>query len=119
MPRNHSGLLSQAKNIQDERDPAIAHDGGTRKNIERLELLLQRLDDDLLRVVDGVHYQAELAVICLENDYVDGAQGTSGREAQLLIEINQRQKIAAQSINRRPVDVLNASSRFVTLQADK
>ena len=65
-PGDDVGLLGQAQHVQDQGHPAVAHDGRAGKGADALELLLQRLDDDFLGVVDRVHDQAELAVVGLQ-----------------------------------------------------
>ena len=65
------GLLGQAQHVEDQGHLAVAHDGGAGEGADALELLLQRLDHDLLGVVDGVHDQPELAVVGLQDDDVD------------------------------------------------
>ena len=52
------------------------------KRADALELLLERLDHDLLGVVDGVDDQAELAVVGLQDDDVDLGLGRVGRTGQ-------------------------------------
>ena len=64
-------LLGQAQHVEDQGHLAVAHDGGAGKGADALELLLQRLDDDLLGVVDRVDDQPELAVVGLQHDDVD------------------------------------------------
>ena len=68
---DHVGHLRDAEHVQDQRDLAVAHDRRAGKAGDALQLLAQRLDDDLLGVVDLVHHQAELPVVGLQHDDVD------------------------------------------------
>ena len=68
---DHARHLRDAEHVEDQRHLAVAHDGGAGKAGESLELLAQRLDDDLFGVVDLVHDQPELPVVGLQHDDVD------------------------------------------------
>ena len=68
---DHVGALRQSQNIQDQRHPAVSHDGRSRESGDAFELFAQRLDDDFLRVIDFVHHQTELAIVRLQNHHVD------------------------------------------------
>ena len=113
------GLLGQAQHVEDQGHLAVAHDGGAGEGADALELLLQRLDHDLLGVVDGVHDQAELAVVGLQDDDVDLAvRSAAGRlDLQLAVQVDQRQQVAAQPVHRRPVDQLDAALGLLALRA--
>ena len=74
----HAGALADAEHVEDQGHAAIAHDGGAGIVGEPLQLLAQRLDHDLLRIVDAVHHQPELPVFRLQNDNADGL-GPLGR----------------------------------------
>ena len=70
---------------------------------DALELLLQRLDDDLLGVVDVVDDQAELPVVGLQDDDVDLACPPGHAvDLQLPGQVDQRQEVAAQPVDRAP-----------------
>ena len=62
---DHVRHLRDAEHVQDQRHPAVAHDGRPGEAGEPLQLLAQRLYDDFLGVVDLVHHQAELALVGL------------------------------------------------------
>ena len=68
---DHVRALGDAQHVEDEGDAAVAHDGGAGERGERLELLAERLDDDLLGVAHPVDDEAELAVVGLQHDDVD------------------------------------------------
>lgn len=69
--RQHAGALSDADHVQDEGHLSVSHDGGAGVGGESFQLLAQRFDDDLLRVADAVHHQAELPVLALKNHDAD------------------------------------------------
>ena len=65
------GPLRDAEHVEDQGDSAVAHDRRAGERGDAFELLAERLDDDLLGVVDLVDDEAELAVVGLEHDDVD------------------------------------------------
>ena len=66
--------LGQAEHVEDQGDPAVAHDGGARERGDALQLLAERLDDDLLGVVDLVDHEPERMAVGLQDDDVDGGR---------------------------------------------
>ena len=66
------GGLRQAEHVEDQRHAAVAHDRGAGEGFDAFELLAERLDDDLFGVVDFVDDQAELPLVGLQHDDVDG-----------------------------------------------
>src|SRR6266849_8382863 len=70
---NHPGPLRQAEDVQNESDFSVSHDAGAGKGLDRLELLTKGFDDNFLRIVDLIHYQPELALICLQHNDLDRA----------------------------------------------
>ena len=103
-----AGALREAEHVEDQRDPAVAHDGGAGEGRDALELLAERLDDDLLGVVDAVDDQAELPVVGLQHDDVDDVVAPRRRAGSTLpssrFEVDERQQVAAQPVDRRAVD---------------
>ena len=115
------GLLGQAQHVQDQGHLAVAHDGGAGKGADALELLLQRLDHDLLGVVDRVHDQAELAVVGLQDDDVDHAVCPSRTDStwSCAVQVDQRQQVAPQPVDRRPVNQLDAALGLLAFEPDQ
>ena len=90
-----------AAHVEDQRDPAVAEDGraGVRRHVA--QPLADRLDDDLFAVVDGVDDEAERAAFVLQHD--DRRAGARVA-TEHLVEIDQRQQLAAQPVDRCAVD---------------
>ena len=65
-----AGVLGNPRHVEDQADMAIAHDRRPREQRGPLELLAQRLDHDLLGVVDPLDDQAEPLAVGLEHDDV-------------------------------------------------
>jgi hypothetical protein len=63
----HVGLLRDGQHVEDQRDLAVAEDGRAGEARDALELLAERLDDDLLGVDHVVDDQAELPVLGLQD----------------------------------------------------
>ena len=57
------GPTGEGLHIQDQRDGAVAEDGGAGVEADRLHLAADGLDDDLLGVDDAVDDQAEPAAL--------------------------------------------------------
>ena len=110
VPAITPGVVGQPEHVEDQGHPAVAHDRGAGERGDALELLAERLDDDLLGVVDLVDDQAELPVVGLQHDDVDRRRaGAAGAlDAELAVEVDQRQQVAAQAVDRRAVDRLDA-----------
>ena len=90
------------------------------KRLDALELLAERLDDDFLGVVDLVDDQAELALVGLEHDDVDGGKFRAiGRfvfDLEFAIEVNERQQAAAQAVHGNALDELDALLRVFAVE---
>jgi len=56
-----------------------------------LQHLVERFDDDFLRVVDLVHHQAELVLAGLQDHDVDDAGGLGDRQFQLPVQVHDGQ----------------------------
>ena len=65
--RDHAGSLRQAEHVEHQGDSAIAHDRRAGEDRDSLELLLQRLDDDLLGIANRVDDQSERAIVGLQH----------------------------------------------------
>ena len=68
---DHASALGQAEHVENERDPAIAHDAGAGITIQALQLFAQGFDYDFLGIADAIHDEAELMVLSLQNHNVD------------------------------------------------
>jgi len=88
--RQNSRTLPDPQNIQNQGHPAIAHDRRARINVHALQLLAERLHDNLLRIVNPVHYQAELLVLRLQHDNV-GHRRSLDRHAQHVVQVGDGQ----------------------------
>ncbi len=114
------GLLGEAQDVEDQGHLAVAHDGGAGEDADALELLLKRLDHDLLGVVDRVHDQPELAVVGLEDDDVDHAGLRADRlDLELAAQVDQGQQVAPQPVDRRPVHLLDAPHGLLSFEPDQ
>src|SRR6516162_9087874 len=114
------GPLGQPEHIEDQGDLAISHDGRTGEQADPLELFLQRLDDDFLGVVDLVDDEAKLPFICLKYDDVEAAvRARRMVELELFFEIDDRQQIAAQPVDRRAVNLFDAALSILAVEANQ
>src|SRR5262249_1241134 len=82
---------------------SVAHDGRRRARGHPFQLLLKRLDDDFLGVVNVIDNEAKLAVVRLKDDNVDllPAVRATGFDAKFAIKVYQWEEVAAEPINRR------------------
>ncbi len=76
----------------------------------------ERLDDDLLGVLDGVDDQAEALPIGLQDDDVDRLVGALDRSAELPGEVDDRQQPTAQPVDGSAVDQLDAGAGVLSLE---
>src|SRR6266852_8490300 len=67
-----TGALRQPDDIQDERDPAISHDGGAGKYLDPLQLFAQWFDYNFLGIIDLIDDEAKQVIVRLEHNNVDG-----------------------------------------------
>jgi len=110
---DHGGFLRQAQYIQNQSTLPIAHDGGAGKAGDPFQLFSQRLDHDLFGIVDIIHYQAEGPAIGLQHHDIDRPAGLDVRlfprlKTQFPVQVNQRQQVSPQAVNRRSMDHLDA-----------
>src|SRR5579872_219209 len=89
---NYSGPLRQAQHVENQGYLSIAHDAGSGKRLDRLQLFAKRLHNNLFGIVDAVDHESELALVCLQYDYVDCAVSFSdgthlGCQLQLAAEV--------------------------------
>jgi hypothetical protein len=61
---------AQPEDIEDEGDLAVAEDGRPGVDLQALEHLVERLDHDLLGIVDRIDDQAEAPFVGLQHDEV-------------------------------------------------
>src|SRR5207302_1914647 len=95
--RQNAGALADTQDIQDEGHASIAHDGGSGIYGQPLELFAERLDYDFLGVADAVDDQAELAILSLENDNIDGV-GFGVLQVQRVVQISDGQQPSAPAV---------------------
>src|SRR5215470_13240206 len=105
-----AGALGDAVHVEDERDRAVAEDGGAGVGGDAAELGRDRLDDDVGGVVDVVDHQSEEPVVGGEDDDVElaGVGGRGGPED--LAEEDEGQELPAEPIDRRAVDPLDGGA---------
>ena len=106
---DHAGHLRQAQHVEDEGHTSVAHNGGAGEAGHRLQLLGKRFDHDLFSVINLVDHQPELAVARLQHHDVHRFRSRSVAQAQFAVEVNQGQQIAAQTIDRSSMKVLDAA----------
>ena len=117
--------LRDAEDIEDERDATVAEDGRARELLDSLELLPERLHDDLLRVVHRIDDQAERPLIGAQHHDVEHLvrvpirRRNSSAAVQIkdLSEIDEREQSATQTIHRGPVDLLDRAARVRPLES--
>ncbi|MEZ5284152.1 MAG: hypothetical protein R2712_04945 [Vicinamibacterales bacterium] len=114
-----AGALGDPEDVQNQGDVAVTHDGGAREHVHALELLAERLDDDLLGVVDLVDHEPELPVAGLEHHDGRGAVARGGLDAEHRVEVQQRQQVAPELVEERVVDALELGARLLGLEADE
>ena len=107
------------EHVQDKCHTTVAHDGCARVKGKTLQLLSQRLDHDLLRVVNAVHDKPKLAIFRLQDHHADRFGSVSRSEPQHLIQICDGQKAPAPAIDWRPMHIFDMLSGGVTLQTDQ
>ena len=115
----HPGALADAEHVEDEGHAAIAHDRRAGIHGEPFQLLAERLDHDLLGVVDAVDHQSELAVLGLQNHDADRLGPLRRLEPQHLVQVGDGQQTPAPAINRCSVHVLDVLLGGISLQADQ
>ena len=120
--RNDVRLLGQAKHVQDQGDFPIPHDCRAGKDADALQLFAQRFDDDFLGIIDLVDDQPELAVAAPQHNDVRRflcvrSGGLGSFNLQFPVQVDQGEQIAAQAVERRPVDQLDG--RVAVIQSNQ
>ena len=89
----------QALDVEDQRDPAVAHERRPGEEADRLQACRERLDDDLLGVEDLVDEQAESDRVGLQ-DGDDGALlGGALGQAEDRAQVDQREQGLTQAVD--------------------
>ncbi len=115
----NSGALADAEHIEDEGHAAVAHDRRARILREPFQLLAERLDHDLLRIVDAVDHKPKLAIFGLQNHNAEGLGSLRRLEPQYPVQIGNGQQAPAPPINRCAVDLLDVLLGGISLEADQ
>ena len=110
------GALGEPHDIQNQGDPAIAHDGRTGIGRQALELATQWLDDNLLRVEHRVDEQSKLAIVGLQDDDVRVAFLGRLGELQHLTEVDECEQVSAQPEQGYPVNSLDRALALVRVE---
>ncbi len=113
-------MLCQPEGVQNQSNLAIAHNGGSGKTGNALQLFAQWFHDDLFGVIDFIHHQAKLAAIGLQNDDVDclffHRLILFAVKLQFPVEVDDRQQVSAQTVDGYFLDHLDAHLRRLAFE---
>jgi len=106
-------VLGDARHVEDQCDPAVAHDRGAGEGRHLLEDAAERLDHDLRGVADVVDDEAELTIVGLQHDDVHTVGRCRRLLAEHLVQVHDREQAATKSVHGCAMDELDRRLRIV------
>src|SRR6185437_8661219 len=96
-------LSEKAPDIHDQRRRTIAEDRRTTEQRQTLTCRIELLDDDVLLPGELVHHQARAPLAHFEHDDLVARERPVSRDAQQVVEANERQHVIAQQHHFAPL----------------